>query len=138
MLCFQQQSNTNSFFQSLTSSTNRHGNILLLVFVCLLGIHWLIMTIWIWIKGTDFGHGKVEKGLFRFVSGFIYIFVYLNVHDGPTRSRMTFYYCLLFLEDAVLFAVWIIYGKPPLSMKIGAAVLVFGGFLLGMIFFMVN
>ena len=103
-------------------------------FCSLLGMHWLIMTVWIWIKGTDFGKGAVEKGLFRFVLGFIYIFVYLNVHDGPARSRMTFYYCLLFLEDAALFAVWVVYGEPLFSMKIGAAVLVFGGFLLGMFF----
>ncbi|XP_070196574.1 XK-related protein 6-like, partial [Littorina saxatilis] len=98
------------------------------------GIHWLIMTIWIWVKGTDFGKGRVEQCLFRMVSGFIYIFVYLNVHDGPTRSRMTFYYCLVFLENAVLFAVWVIFGVPALDMKIGVASVVFGGFVLGRFF----
>ena len=86
---------------------------------------------WIWAKGTDFGQGRWEKSLFRVVTGFIYIFVYLNVHDGPTRARMAFYYGVMFIEACVLFAMWIIYGKPSDTMKVGASVTIFAGFSLG-------
>ncbi|KAK7485331.1 hypothetical protein BaRGS_00023430 [Batillaria attramentaria] len=107
--------------------------------VCLFaGLHWIAMTTCICITGTDFGSGKVERFLFRVVSGFIYIFVFLNLHDGPSRGRMGAYYCLMLLENAVLYAVWVIYGHNEIQvLNIAAPVIVFGGFLVGAVFLMI-
>jgi hypothetical protein len=90
------------------------------------------MTAWIWLKGTDFGQGRLERALFRLVSGFIYIFVYLNVHDGPTRGRMAFYYCVVFIENCVLFVLWFIaHDTLQQGWTIGASLVIFGGFVVG-------
>ncbi|KAL8598585.1 hypothetical protein ACOMHN_013468 [Nucella lapillus] len=102
------------------------------VWVCLfVGVHWVLMTVCTSIKGTDFGQGKWEKVLFHIASGFMYVFIFQNIHEGPSRGRMVPYYGLVFVENGALFAVWLIFGTPALGMKVAASVLVFGGFLLG-------
>ncbi|PVD23824.1 hypothetical protein C0Q70_17098 [Pomacea canaliculata] len=66
---------------------------------------------WMHFKGTDFGTNCAERWLFRIVLGFIYIFVFLNLHDGPARSRMVPYFCLMLLENAALYAIWIVHSQ---------------------------
>lgn len=100
---------------------------------CLTGLHWLAMTIWISVKGTDFGTNCAERWLFRIVLGFIYIFVFLNLHDGPARSRMVPYFCLMLLENAALYAIWIVHSQhDSIVLTTAIPIVIFGGFFLGM------
>lgn len=101
----------------------------------LTGGHWLVMTVCIWLKGTDLGSGKAEQWLYRIISGFIYIFVFLNLHQGPTRARMAPYYCLIIVENAALYAVWLIYGVHDVeALTIMVPLVIFGGFFMGKLY----
>jgi len=38
--------------------------------------------------------------------GFVGIFEYLHLKDGPTRLKFAFYYTLTFVEGAALMTLW--------------------------------
>ena len=85
---------------------------------------------WIAIRGTDFGSTVCERWLFRFVCGFIYIFVFLNLNDGKSRWRVTTYYTLVFVENVAMVVVFLLMDTSEYGMIITGP-LVFGGFILG-------
>ncbi|XP_067679346.1 uncharacterized protein [Haliotis asinina] len=97
------------------------------------GIHWVAMTIWISVKGTDFGDGVCERGLFQIVAGFMYIFCFLNLREGRSRYRMLVFYLVFFLENAALVAVWFTFKGTSSVLDYVTPSVVFGGFLLGIV-----
>ena len=38
--------------------------------------------------------------------GLVFVFDIVNVKDGPTRFKHTFYYTLVLIEDGILLAFW--------------------------------
>uniref|UniRef100_A0A2C9M842 XK-related protein n=1 Tax=Biomphalaria glabrata TaxID=6526 RepID=A0A2C9M842_BIOGL len=99
----------------------------------LIGCHWMIAFIWLSVMGTDFGTGPWEKWLFRLVCGFIYIFVFLNVNEGPSRWRITTYYVIVFLENTAMVVVFLVTGNGA-EMVIPVSMIVFVAFFLGLMF----
>ncbi|XP_071117324.1 uncharacterized protein [Haliotis cracherodii] len=97
------------------------------------GIHWIAITIWISVKGTDFGDGICERGLFQIVAGFMYIFCFLNLREGRSRYRMLVFYLVFFLENATLVAVWFAYKETSSVLDFVTPSVVFGGFVLGIL-----
>ncbi|XP_007932724.1 XK-related protein 7 [Orycteropus afer afer] len=68
--------------------------------------HWCIMTFWVIQGETDFCMSKWEEIIYNMVVGIIYIFCWFNVKEGRSRRRMTLYYCIVMLENAVLTGFW--------------------------------
>ncbi|XP_004370519.1 XK-related protein 7 [Trichechus manatus latirostris] len=68
--------------------------------------HWCIMTFWVIQGETDFCMSKWEEIIYNMVVGIIYIFCWFNVKEGRSRRRMTLYYCIVLLENAVLTGFW--------------------------------
>ncbi|XP_052106330.1 uncharacterized protein LOC127738891 [Mytilus californianus] len=98
-----------------------------------MGIHWIFMTFWITMQNAEYGDTACEKRLFNSISGFIYIFCFLNLKEGPSKSRMAAFYCFILAENALMMLLWFIY-KPentPAWLEITSLSLVFGGFVLG-------
>ncbi|XP_013369297.1 PREDICTED: XK-related protein 7 [Chinchilla lanigera] len=68
--------------------------------------HWCVMTFWVIQGETDFCMSKWEEIIYNMVVGIIYIFCWFNVKEGRSRHRMTLYYCIVLLENAVLTGFW--------------------------------
>lgn len=97
------------------------------------GVHWLLMTAWITFQNADFGDTACEKRIFNAVSGFVYIFCFLNLKDGPTRGRLTIYYIITLVENTILVILWFLF-KPDTSpdwMNIATPTVIYGGFVVG-------
>ena len=95
------------------------------------GVHWLVMTIWVMLQGTDFCPTKVEEKLFDLVVGVIYCFTFFNLKEGKTRWRALVFYSLMFVENAAALALWYLYRPKhdwydPLIVAAAACVYVFG------------
>ncbi|XP_068070397.1 XK-related protein 5b isoform X1 [Danio rerio] len=67
-----------------------------------LGFHWLIMMFWQVSQQTDICINRGSWRLFNFILGALYIFIFVNVKDGPSRYRMTGFYLLMLLENTFL------------------------------------
>lgn len=102
----------------------------------IVGVHWLLMTIWLVIQKTDFCSTQVEELFFDAVIGIVYIFSFFNMKEGHTRYRAAFFYIIVFIENTVMFALWYHYdGKPYMKWyTIPALVFVWGGFVMGLFF----
>ena len=100
-----------------------------------IGLHWFFMTILVKYQGTslDMGKNEILKWLFYAIIGFIYIFCFFNLQDGNTRTRLIFFYSVIFIEDAVLMGFWFPYKHEYGVVFVAAVVMVFGGFCLGLI-----
>lgn len=92
------------------------------------------MTAWITVQNTDFGDTACEKRIFNAVSGFIYIFCFLNLKDGPSRTRMAIYYIITLIENSVLVIFWFVYKSEnsPSWLTITTPTVIYGGFVLGL------
>lgn len=105
-------------------------NLSLLMKFCISGAHWLIAFICISVRGTDFGTGCCETWLLRLACAFIYIFVFLNLNDGPSRWRIVAYYMLVLLENIGMVTVFLVLGNG-VDLILIACLVVFAGFFLG-------
>ena len=75
----------------------------------------------------------LEK-IFTLIVSVIYLFCFLNIHPSTTKRQISIYYSVMFFESAVLMAVWFPYRTLHGVLMYAAFGLVFGGFLLGMLF----
>jgi hypothetical protein len=91
------------------------------------------MTFWITMQNAEFGETACEKRMFNSVSGFIYIFCFLNLKEGHSRNRMAAFYCFILAENSLLILLWFIYHPEDTAMwlKVASLSVVFGGFVLG-------
>lgn len=91
------------------------------------------MTAWITVQKADFGDTACEKRIFNAVSGFIYIFCFLNLKDGSSRRRLAVYYIVSMVENTVLVILWFLYESETSSdwLSIVAPTVIYGGFALG-------
>ena len=44
--------------------------------------------------------------IYNVVMGFVYIFDYIHLKEGPTRLKHFFYYSVLTIEAAILMGLW--------------------------------
>lgn len=93
----------------------------------------MLMTAWITVQNADFGDTACEKRIFNAVSGFIYIFCFLNLKDGSSRRRLAVYYIVLMVENTALVILWFLYKSEtsPDWLSIVAPTVIYGGFALG-------
>ena len=79
-----------------------------------------------------------ERFLFDgLIFGFVNIFVFIRVDRDTDKfwwNRIVFYYILTFIENTVLFTVWFVKYGMDVNYGIPAAVVVYGGFPIGIIF----
>uniref|UniRef100_A0A3P8VXT0 XK-related protein n=1 Tax=Cynoglossus semilaevis TaxID=244447 RepID=A0A3P8VXT0_CYNSE len=67
-----------------------------------IGVHWLGATFWMVSQQTDIIKSTSRWRIFNLVLGAVHIFLFLNVKYGPSRYRMTGFYLVMFLENALL------------------------------------
>lgn len=77
-----------------------------------LGLHWLFMSFWIFMMGTNFC-GSAENRrrplselLYNIVMGFVCIFDFIHLKEGPTRYKHAFYYVITLAEGLLLMSIW--------------------------------
>lgn len=109
--------------------------------ICPISIgHWGVMSIWVMHQGTHFfddHHGKVRlcpEYLFNMLIGAIYLFVFINVKDEPTRYKYAAFYSITFAENILFSLLWMFSVDADLHFRlvfVGAVVVLF---LLSMIF----
>ncbi|XP_071511144.1 XK-related protein 6-like [Diadema antillarum] len=101
------------------------------VFV-VVGVHWLVIMVWLVWQKTSSCDIKFEEVLFDCVIGFIHIFCFFNVKKGATRYRALFFYTVIFVENTVMFGLW--YSNQDSREQIysiPALVFIWGGFFVG-------
>jgi hypothetical protein len=79
----------------------------------LLALHWVAMAIWImvWQKADDRGICSTTCGnyVFHCVCAFVSIFCWVNVKEGDSRRSCAIYYLIVFVENAVMLCLLILY-----------------------------
>ena len=124
------------------------------VFV-LVGIHWLVMYIWIVLQEWKFiphsAEGDAERTssqqsflstvmqcFFNIVMAIVYVFCQVALVDGHTRLRYLGYYVIVFAENTVMILLWY---RTSVYMDwwyiSPALITVFVGFFIGIVFQMI-
>ena len=106
----------------------------LLGVVCL--VHWSIMLAWIVTMKTNFCHTQLEELIYDGLLAFVFIFVYFNPVDSPTRWRYTFYYLFMFVENVMLMTLWLQHTCDAADKwyRLPAFLSFFAAFFLGLVF----
>ncbi|XP_070555805.1 uncharacterized protein [Ptychodera flava] len=102
-----------------------------------LGVHWLVMTIWIYSQKTDFCESRCMERLFNCVMGIVYCFCFFNLKEGMSRYRLLAFYTVMLLENSGLIVAWYIMRPDGVAMQwyeYAAFVAVWGGFVFGSLF----
>lgn len=105
------------------------SSVLQLAFI--LGVHWLVMTVWIVSQHTDFCENKLQELVFDCIVGVIYCFNFFNLKEGKTRWRACVFYVIVFFENAALLCVWFLDSRMDLFLKIAALIAIFTAFVFG-------
>ncbi|XP_071807884.1 uncharacterized protein [Asterias amurensis] len=95
------------------------------------GIHWLVMVLWVFLQKTDFCDTWLEERLFNCVIGTIYVFCFFNLKEGNTRYRISIFYIVVAIENVVLLLLWHRFGMLDDWYTSVGFTIVFGGFLIG-------
>lgn len=103
-----------------------------------IGLHWMCMFLWlISPKHAFYGEQlpRVRKLVFSALVGFIYVFAFINLQESNHRQKMAIFYIIMFLENSLLVAVWLvgIWSDPPWY-KTTVPLLVFSTFFGGLSF----
>ncbi|NWQ68656.1 XKR5 protein, partial [Neopipo cinnamomea] len=56
------------------------------------GVHWLLMSFWLVAQQTDIVAQPCRWRLFNGLVGAVYIFCYINVRPGPSKTRVSVFY----------------------------------------------
>ncbi|WAR23062.1 XKR6-like protein [Mya arenaria] len=70
------------------------------------GVHWLLMSMWLVCQNTKFYQNRCEEKCFNFVCGYVLVFCFLNVRDGRTRYRMMLFYFIFYAENWCMMGFW--------------------------------
>ena len=102
-----------------------------------IGLHWIAMTVWIVYQKPTFcnkrSDSRILRLMFPVVIGFIYVFCFFNVKAGFTRTRLVFFYVLMLVENCALMGAWLPYRHEYGVVFVAAVVMVFGGYLIGIL-----
>ena len=97
--------------------------------------HCILMCIWLsWHKTKFFTNSDVLEFFFYLALSFVYIFHFLNIHDGHTRLRYLFYYSLIFVENTALISVWYVSVSYHMWLSLPILIYVNVGFFIGVFF----
>ncbi|XP_041282115.1 XK-related protein 5 [Onychostruthus taczanowskii] len=66
------------------------------------GVHWLLMSFWLGAQQTDIVAQPCRWRLFNCLLGAVYIFCYINVRPGPSRTRVAVFYAIMMMENTLL------------------------------------
>lgn len=69
------------------------------------GVHWLVMSFWLGAQQTDIVAQPCRWRLFNCLLGAVYIFCYINVRPGPSRTRVFVFYAVSTWN--VLYSTWV-------------------------------
>ncbi|NXF74685.1 XKR5 protein, partial [Sclerurus mexicanus] len=58
------------------------------------GVHWLLMSFWLVGQQTDIVAQPCRWRLFNCLVGAVYIFCYINVRPGPSKTRVSVFYAV--------------------------------------------
>ncbi|XP_035207577.1 XK-related protein 4-like [Stegodyphus dumicola] len=104
------------------------GQWLLLVFA----LHWLSMTVWVFMQKTDFCTTWWEERLYNCVVGAIYCFCFFNLKEGKSRFRMSLYYSLTIVQNTSFVLTFYFSDKKSHSLKDVMASFVPCGMIIGL------
>lgn len=108
-----------------------------------IGIHWLIMFLFLVTQYSTFcsdSDGNVfpcQEVFYNGIIAFVYNFSFFNISEGSTRIKIVLYYTLNFLEGTAFVALWYPYRSLFGDVSYAAISLVFGGFVVGIIFMII-
>lgn len=79
--------------------------------IIVMALHWLSMLTWLMLTPDGLFHSGERLPIFRktFLASllaFVYIFVYVNLHEINHRQKMVIFYTVMFLENSLLIGVW--------------------------------
>ncbi|KAE8751914.1 hypothetical protein FOCC_FOCC001391 [Frankliniella occidentalis] len=103
-----------------------------------IALHWICMFLWlISPKHAFYGEQlpRSRKLMFSALVGFIYVFAFINLQESNHRQKMAIFYTIMFLENSLLVAVWLVgvWSDPPWY-KSTVPLLVFSTFFGGLSF----
>ncbi|KAJ7990972.1 hypothetical protein DPEC_G00292410 [Dallia pectoralis] len=98
-----------------------------------IGLHWLGATFWLVSQQSDIIRTPIRWHLFNVVLGFLHIFLFLNIKDGPSRCRMVGFYLAMFIENALLLLTSSAFINMASWESMGIPAAVFCSFLIGVI-----
>lgn len=102
-----------------------------------IGLHWLMMLIWLIYLNTDFhgkSNGQIVERFFQAVMAFLHIFLFFNLSEGRSRENVTKFYILIFVEDAILLGLWYPRRKSTVSYNDILLTLIIVGFVMALVF----
>ncbi|XP_050673087.1 uncharacterized protein LOC126970973 isoform X2 [Leptidea sinapis] len=74
-----------------------------------IGLHWVSMFLWL-ISPKNVFHGehisRPRKAYLSALIAFVYVFAYINLQELNHRQKMVIFYCVMFVENAVLVVSW--------------------------------
>ncbi|XP_050409710.1 XK-related protein 6 [Patella vulgata] len=70
-----------------------------------IGIHWILLSIVNMSNGTSFYENKILNKGYDVCLGYVMIFCFLNIPEGPSKCRLVVYYVIFYIENIVL-VVW--------------------------------
>ncbi|CAK9828835.1 XK-related protein 4 [Anthophora retusa] len=115
--------------------------VLVLTAICLrewsllfLGLHWLLMTIWVILQNTDFCPTIWEERIYNCIIGFIYCFDFFNLRVGKSRYRVLIFYSIIVMENIVFLVVYVLCFKDAIKAEEIAITtsLIIGGMMIGL------
>ncbi|CAL4226239.1 unnamed protein product, partial [Meganyctiphanes norvegica] len=102
-------------------------------FMLVIGIHWLVMFIWIMFQNTNFSKSWLEERAFNFVMSITYCFCFFNLKEGHSRWRMFFYYTLTVVENVSFVLFYFFLGHHNVWLRISFVAAVLGAMMIGLI-----
>jgi len=104
------------------------------VFV-IVGIHWLVMYIWILLQEWKFFSRRSQQCFLNIVMAIVYVFCQVALVDGHMRLRYLVYYVIVFTENTVMILLWYTTSATMDWWYISPALItVFVGFFVGIVF----
>nr|XP_034175864.1 uncharacterized protein LOC117602236 isoform X1 [Osmia lignaria] len=99
-----------------------------------LGLHWLLMTIWVILQNTDFCPTVWEERIYNCIIGFIYCFDFFNLRVGKSRYRVLVFYSIIVTENVVFLIVYVLCFKDAIKSEEIAIItsLIIGGMMIGL------
>ncbi|PSN31588.1 hypothetical protein C0J52_26829 [Blattella germanica] len=99
----------------------------------LIGVHWLVMTIWIVFQRTDFCPTPWEECIYNCVVGVIYCFSFFNLQEGQSRRRAFTFYIIIVSQNVGCLGLFLGLSRVSKSgLAEVASAIIIGGTILGL------
>ncbi|XP_027528708.1 XK-related protein 5-like [Neopelma chrysocephalum] len=95
------------------------------------GVHWLLMSFWLVAQQTDIVAQPCRWRLFNGLLGAVYIFCYINVRPGPSKTRVSVFYAIMLMENTLLLLLATRFLQAELRNSLGVTGAVMSGSVIG-------